>query len=89
MPTMSRQAAQTHGEQLLAAPSARHCRYCRARLPQGWMSTGHKAARGRLEGGRDAQNRKIWRKIHSISIGPGSRKYSAIWRSRGLGAQLL
>ena len=30
-------------------------------------------------GGRDAQNRKIWRKIHSISIGPGSRKYSALY----------
>ncbi len=42
------------------------------------MSTGHKAARGRpIQRGRDAQNPKIWRKIHSISIGPASCKYSA------------
>jgi hypothetical protein len=29
-----------------------------------------------------ARNRKIWRKIHSISIGPGSRKYSAALGAR-------
>ena len=32
MPTMSRRAR--HGEQLLAAPSARHCRYRRGQLPR-------------------------------------------------------
>jgi hypothetical protein len=41
------------------------------------MSTGHKAARGQ-PGGRDAQNQKIWRKVHGVSIGLDSRKYSAI-----------
>jgi len=40
------------------------------------MSTGHKADRGQ-PGGRDAQNRKIWRKVHDVSIGLDSRKYSA------------
>ena len=29
-----------------------------------------------------ARNRKIWRKIHSASIGPGSRKYSAALGAR-------
>jgi hypothetical protein len=42
------------------------------------MSTGHKAARGQ-PGGHDAQNWKIWRKVHGVSIGLDSRKYSAIW----------
>jgi hypothetical protein len=54
------------------------------------MSTGHKAARGQ-PGGRDAQNWKIWRKVHGVSIGLDSRKYSAfsmglsrLWRLRSV-----
>jgi hypothetical protein len=43
------------------------------------MSTGHRSSlRAAKAGGRDAQNWKIWRKIHSVSVGLDSRKYSAI-----------
>ena len=69
MPAMSRQAAQTHGEQLHAAPrpgtavtAGRGC--------HGQMPTGHKSSsRAARADGRDAQKRKIWRKAHSISVG--------------------
>ena len=40
---MSRQAAQTHGEQLLTAPAARHCRYRRARLRDGALLVSEEA----------------------------------------------
>jgi hypothetical protein len=41
------------------------------------MSTGHKQGAGDQGAGRDAQNWKIWRKVHSVSVGLDSRKYSA------------
>ena len=45
----------------------------------GQMPTGHKSSsQAARADGRDAQNRKIWRKVHSISAGLDSRKYSAI-----------
>ena len=44
----------------------------------GQMPTGHKSSsRAARADGRDAQNRKIWRKVHGVSAGPDSRKYSA------------
>jgi len=44
------------------------------------MPAGHKSSsRAARADGRDAQNTKIWRKVHSISAGLDSRKYSAIW----------
>jgi len=39
------------------------------------------------QGGRDAQNRKICRKVHDVSIGLDSRKYSAIRRWDGTAAR--
>ena len=62
---MNQEAAPTQGEQqLLATLSARHV-VTRLAGCRGWMSTGHKADRGQ-PGGRDAQNRKIWRKVPDL-----------------------
>jgi len=70
-----------------ASSSLRHPRPATAvtavRGCHGQMPTGHKSSsRAARADGRDAQNTKIWRKVHSISVGLDSRKYSAALSGR-------
>jgi len=76
MPAMSRQAAK--GTASSPSPHPRPgTAVTDGRGRHGQTPTGHKSSwRAARADGRDAQNRKIWRKVHSISAGLDSRKYS-------------
>jgi hypothetical protein len=69
---MNQEAAPTKGEQqLLATLSARHVVTAGAAAAAGGQSATKQIAGS--QGGRDAQNRKIWRKVHDVSIGLDSQ----------------